>query len=119
MYANGVDCGFSKIPTTEPKFNVGDTVYYVVWPNLPFVIRKREWDGRFSWVYYFTRERTPRDESSIFRTPKEAEAEEIRRKFAGVKSMIASYMGRYGGSLEDVTRELLPEDFTRLLPNKE
>ena len=108
VYANGVDCGYSKIPSTEPKFEVGQTVYIAMYPNLPWKIRKREWDGRFCWVYYFSRERTPRPENTVFATSKEAEEAEIREKLERVKSLLQGYCNRYGGSIESVTRRLLP-----------
>ena len=111
VYANGVDCGYSKIPTHDAKFGVGDTVFYVEWPNLPFKIRKVEWDGKFGWVYYFARERTPRDESKVFRTQKEAEEAVIRGKVEGLRKKIESYCKRYGEPIEAVTRMLLPGAF--------
>ena len=108
VYANGVDCGFSKIPTKEPEFEIGETVYIARFPGLPFIIRKREWDGRFIWRYYFSRERTPHDEDEIFRTPKESHEALIREKLLIARSEIALYCKRYGGSIESVTRKLLP-----------
>ena len=108
VYANGIDCGYSTIPTTEPKFNVGDAVHVSMWPNLSFTIRKREWDGRFRWVYYFSRERTPRPEDMLFATVKEAEEALIREKMGTVRYLLEGYCKRYGGTIESVTKKLLP-----------
>ena len=105
VFANGVDCGYSKIPTSEPKFKVGDIVY--AHPGLQYKIRKVEWDGKFKWVYLFTRERTPHSERNIFATRREYRENEIMRQADKLKKLLDSYRENYGLPAVEKLKKLL------------
>lgn len=92
VYANGVDCGFSATPTTEPKFKVGDKVYFRC---LLYSIRKVYWDGRFEWLYIFARERTPRRQDELFLSLQECEKHEAIKAFTNGLREMKRYCKKY------------------------
>ena len=107
IFSNGIDCGFSKIPTCEPKFNIGELVYG--YPGLQNKIRKREWDGRFEWVYYFARERTPRSEKKIFRTRKEYDEYRMMEKVKELSDDLKIYCERYNLVMGSELKKMLQD----------
>lgn len=91
VFNNGIDCGFSEIATREPKFRVGDYVYY---RGLRYRIRKFYWRN-FEWLYIFDRERTPHTEDTLFLTLQECRKDEaIRKVKEGIEAM-KDYCERY------------------------
>lgn len=106
-YSNGIDCGFSRVPTHEPRFKVGDYAYG--YPGLRCKIRKVVWDGRFEWTYTFERERNSRSENAVFLTKKEYEESEMMKIAANLKIRINAYCEKYHVLPETMAKKLLSE----------
>lgn len=77
-YANGVECGYSVIPTSEPKFKIGQEVHYLGNPDFHGKITRMEWDNIFEWRYYLYRERNGHYERDVFATRKERDLARLK-----------------------------------------
>ena len=105
IYANGIDCGYSVTPTSEPKFGIGQRVWYRC---LPYEIRKRTWRN-FNWEYIFKRERTPHDEDELFLCLRDCEIYGIKQNIKHVQRQINSFCKRYGIPWEEGKRLLIDD----------
>lgn len=109
VFVNGVDCGFSRTPTSEPKFKVGQEIFWLGFPDFYGIVKRIEWDGRFQWHYYCLRERNGHDEQNCFASRRECELARLKRDAKALQRKANSFADRYGLSLEEVNGLLLPD----------
>lgn len=107
LYSDSVECLYSKIPTCTPKYKVGEKVYGTM-IGYDFVcsgiIRKVEWDGRFQWVYYMQKCRTPHKEKNLFSSDKEAEIHLLQRQAKKLLDSVSRIAERFQLDKNDVTK---------------
>lgn len=109
-YSDSVECLYSAIPTSEPKFSVGQTVYYAIGIGSDIVyhstIRKVEWNRRYQWEYTFKRERTPHGEDTLFATHQEAALSIIQKSGRVLLEMMKRYSEKYKIPIENIQKLL-------------
>ena len=109
LYPDSVDCSYSKVPTVEPKYAVGQKAWRVEGMMYTFgsIIRLVEWDG-FEWQYTFKRERTRFSEKRVYDKKQDADLCLLRLKAEDLFKDVKNYSERYNVSLEGVQKSLLP-----------
>ena len=103
IFANGIDCGYSRTPIGEPRFVVGQVVYrngFIKGEALTVV--SCCWDGRFQWQYLLRsnistrRERHYTPEKILFATREESDMADIQMRAKSLLKQIEGYEKRYG-----------------------
>ena len=111
LYVDSSECLYSKVPTSEPKYAIGQTVYYDISVGFCSIyhgkIRKVEWDGRYQWESTFVRERTPHGEDTLFPTQQEAKLDAIKSLGRTLMNEIQNYSEKYKVPIGEVKEKLL------------
>ena len=114
QYGDSSECRYSAIPTSKPKYAIGQTVYYDLGVGFCSIyygkIRKVEWDKRYQWEYTFVRERTPHGEDTLFATHQEAELAIIKKRGRSLMQAMKGYSDKYKIPLGEIKQQLLIDD---------
>jgi len=107
----GVECSYSPIPTTIPKYKIGDVLWRSFYCDCynQAEVRKVEYDGKFQWMYTFKRERISRKEKNVFKTRQEVDEYLLKKHFKELLDEIVEYKQMHMS---------LPNFYTKLLDYK-
>lgn len=97
QYADGVECRYSMLPTHEPRFKVGENVWFLEYHDLlgQSTIRKMAWD-RWQWIYWMKRKQNPNSDDTVFSTRREGEEYILRTKAEALYKELVRFKDVYG-----------------------